>query len=100
MFSFLALSSYLELGGIKHSKIPEIEHVTGFATFQVQRALLVVFRKICQENKTPLTMAKNDGPFCETAVTLMASLSAPMQICLRQALQMSPPQGLTEPKFR
>ena len=44
-------------------------------------------------------MAKNGCPFCETAVTLTASLPAPMQIRLRQALQMSPPQGLTEPKF-
>ena len=38
--------------------IPKIEHVTGFTTFQVQRALLVVFREIRQENKTPPTMAK------------------------------------------
>ena len=61
------------LGGIRHSEIPEIEHVTGFATFQVQRALLVVFREIRQENITPPTMAKNGGPIRETAVTLSES---------------------------
>ena len=53
--------------------VPEIENVTGFATFQVQRALLVVFREIRQENKTPPTMAKNGGPLRETAATLSAS---------------------------
>ena len=45
-------------------------------------------------------MTKNGSPFRETAVTLRASLPAPMQIRLRQDLQMSPPQVLTEPKFR
>ena len=89
-----------KLGGIRHSEIPKIEHITGFATFQVPRGYFVVFRKIRQENKTPLTMAKNGGPFRETAVILLASLPAPMPIRLRQALQISPPQGLTEPKFQ
>ena len=88
-----------KVGGIKHSKIPEIKHVTGFATFQVPRGYFVVFREIRQENKTPLTMAKNGGPFRETAVTLMASLPAPMQIRLRQTLQMLSPQGLRKPDF-
>ena len=84
---------------MRHSEIPKIEHVTGFAAFQVQRALLIVFHEIRQENKTPLTMAKNGGPIRKTAVTLPASLPAPTQLRLRQALQISPPQGLTEPKF-
>ena len=87
------------VGGIKRSKIPEIEHVTGFATFQVPRGYFVVFREIRQENKTPPTMAKNGGPFCETAVTLMAILPAPMQIRLPQTLQMLSPQGLMKPDF-
>ena len=87
------------LGGIKHSKIPEIKHVTGFATFQVPRGYFVVFREIRQENKTPLTMAKNGGPFRETAVTLMARQPAPMQIWLHRDLQMSSPQVRTEPDF-
>ena len=87
------------VGGIKHSKIPEIKHVTGFATFQVPRGYFVVFREIRQENKTPLTMAKNGGPFRETAVTLTTSLPAPMQIWLHRALQMSSPQGLRELDF-
>ena len=87
------------LGGIKRSKIPEIEHVTGFATFQVPRGYFVVFREIRQENKTPPTMAKNGGPFRETAVTLMASIPAPMQIWLHRDLQILSPQVRTEPDF-
>ena len=87
------------IGGIKQPKIPEIEHVTGFTTFQVPRGYFVVFREIRQENKTPLTMAKNGGPFRETAVTLTTSLPAPMQIWLHRALQMSSPQGLRELDF-
>ena len=51
-------------------KLPKNELVTSFATFQVPRGYFVVFREICQENKTPPTMAKNGGPFCETVVTL------------------------------
>ena len=66
----------------------------GFATFQVPRGYFIVFRKIRQENKVPPTMAKNGGPFRETVLTLMASLPAPMQIWLRQTLQMLSPQGL------
>ena len=87
------------VGGIKRHKIPEIEHVTGFATFQVPRGYFVVFREIRQENKTPPTMAKNGGPFRKTAVTLTTSLPAPMRIWLHRALQMSSPQGQREPDF-
>ena len=89
----------MAIGGTKRSKIPKIEHVTGFATFQVPRGYVVVFREIRQENKTPPTMAKNGGPFRETAVTLMAILPAPMQIRLPQTLQMLSPQGLMKPDF-
>ena len=38
-------------------------------------------------------MAKKGGPFRETAVTLTASLPAPIQTRLRQDLQMPPPSG-------
>ena len=38
-------------------------------------------------------MAKNGGPFGETAPTLPESLLAPMKFRLRQDLQMSPPSG-------
>ena len=81
----------LELGGIKHSNIHEIKHVTGFATFQVPRGYFVVFREICQENKTSPTMANNGGPFRKTASTLLESLLSSMPIRLHQDLQMPPP---------
>ena len=72
------------LNTLKCPKSAEIKHVTGFATFQVPRGYVVVFREIRQENKTPPTMAKNGGPFRETAATLMANLPALMQIWLHR----------------
>ena len=44
-----------EVEGMRRSKIPKIEHITGFATFQVPRGYFVEIR---QENKTPPTTAK------------------------------------------
>ena len=47
------LVSILPVGGIRHSEIPKIEHVTGFANFQVQRALLVVFLRNLSGKSNP-----------------------------------------------
>ena len=40
---------------------------------QVHRRGFLIFREFCQEDKTPLTMAKNGSPLCKTAVTLSVS---------------------------
>ena len=87
------------MGGIRHSKTAqnwaryEFSHFSGPET--VQSMYVNSVGKIKLLSQWP----KNGGPFRKTALTLMASLLAPMQIRLRQDLQMSPPQVRTEPKF-
>ena len=83
-------------------KFPKSGLITSLSTFQVRRhyfLLLRIFHKLCQENKTPLTMTKNDNPFCETVLTQLTSLLALMQIWLHGNFQMSSPNVMTVSTF-